>query len=69
MPKLEIKADGLTPIIVKAVLLKRKNLRILINVVSNPYNKVTGCLSVCLSVCQYQRISLTTEPIRFTFTG
>ena len=31
----------------------------------NPYNKVTGCLSVYL----YQRILLTTKPIRFSFTG
>ncbi len=31
---------------------------------NNPYNKVTGCLSVCL----YQRISLTAEPIQFYFT-
>ena len=29
------------------------------------YNKVTGCLSVCL----YRRISLTGEPIWFSFTG
>ena len=56
MPKLVIRAirtDGLTLIIEKAMLLKRKNLRILINVVSNPYNKVTVCLSVCLSVCLF----------------
>ena len=68
MPKLVIRAirtDGLTLIIEKAMLLKRKNLRTLINVVSNLYNKVTGCLSVCL----YQRISLTAEPIGFFFTG
>ena len=29
-----------------------------------PYNKVTGCLSLCV----YRRISLTTEPIWFSFT-
>ena len=42
-----------------------------------PYNKVTGCLCVCMFVCMfvcvfvclYRRISLTAEPIRFSFTG
>ena len=39
--------------------------------VNNPYDRVTvtGCLSVCLSICLYRRISLTTEPIRFSYTG
>ena len=32
-----------------------------------PYNKVTGCVFVC--VCLYQRISLTTKPIGFSFLG
>ena len=36
---------------------------------NNPYTKVTGCLSVCLSVCLYRRISLTAEPIGFFLTG
>ena len=31
----------------------------------NPYNKVTGCVFVCL----YRRISLTAEPSWFSFTG
>ncbi len=34
-----------------------------------PYIKVTGSLSVCLSVCLYRRISLTSEPTWFPFTG
>ena len=33
------------------------------------YNKVTGLLFVCLSVCLYRRISLTTEPKWFSFIG
>ena len=33
-----------------------------------PYNKVIGSLSVCLSVCVYRRISLTAEPVWFSFT-
>ena len=32
----------------------------------NPDIKVRGCVSLC--VCVYQRILLTTEPIRFSFT-
>ena len=32
----------------------------------HPYNKVRGCLCVCMSV---PRILLTAEPIKFSFTG
>ena len=37
--------------------------------ISNPYNKVTGHLCVCLTACLYRRISLATEQIRVFFTG
>ena len=37
--------------------------------ISNPYNKVTGHLCVCLTACLYRRISLATEHIRVFFTG
>ena len=34
---------------------------------ANPYDKVTGCLSVCqVFLCLYLRISLTAEPIGLT---
>ena len=29
----------------------------------NPFDKVKGSLFVCLSVCVYNRISLTAEPV------
>ena len=32
-----------------------------------PYNKITGCVCVCVSL--YRRISLTAESILFSFTG
>ena len=36
---------------------------------SYPYDKITGCLFNCLSVCLFRRISLTAEPIWFSLTG
>ena len=35
------------------------------NFLQDPYNKVKGCLFVCLSVCLFRRISLTAEQIGF----